>query len=122
MTSALCAQSDPDLWFQENTTPAQARALCRGCPLTEPCLQEALRSPVVGVWGATTTQERVGLRRRWGITLTAETGRRYNAALCRNGHDLTEPDAVYIIPHATRALPERRCVQCNRAARERRRG
>jgi WhiB family redox-sensing transcriptional regulator len=41
-----------------------ARAICDGCPVREPCLEHALeaREPA-GMWGGLTTPERAKLRR-----------------------------------------------------------
>jgi hypothetical protein len=103
---------NPDAWFHDTITPGQARRLCLGCPAQQPCLDYALHHPVVGVRGGTTPNQRSQLRRRAGITLP--TGATTAGALCRHGHDLTEPGAVYLIPHSDRATPERRCVQCDR--------
>lgn len=48
-----CQNGDADLWFAEEPAGLeQAKALCRGCPLQEPCLAEALgRGEPWGVWG-----------------------------------------------------------------------
>lgn len=60
---ALCAQTDPELFFPRGPA-AQAKRICRACPVIAECLCYALSSPVVlsGVWGATTERERRGLR------------------------------------------------------------
>lgn len=48
-----CQRNDPDLWFAEQQPQLlQAKALCQGCPLMDPCLQGALtRQEPWGVWG-----------------------------------------------------------------------
>jgi WhiB family transcriptional regulator, redox-sensing transcriptional regulator len=46
---------------------AQAKAICRGCPVRYPCLELALQAPDAsqyGIWGATNETERIQLRRR----------------------------------------------------------
>ena len=64
--SALCAQSDSETFFPEQgtNTGAEAKRLCRACPLLEPCRAYAMSNNVLGVWGATTYQERLEQRRR----------------------------------------------------------
>ncbi|GAA2494074.1 WhiB family transcriptional regulator [Streptomyces gobitricini] len=68
---AVCRDEDPDLFFPiGNTGPAvlqaeDAKAVCRRCPVREPCLEWALESgQEAGVWGATTEDERRALKRR----------------------------------------------------------
>ena len=59
---ALCAQTDPELWFPEigmGNMSKQAKRICAMCDVTEPCLNEALADPsLIGVWGQTTERER----------------------------------------------------------------
>ena len=61
---ALCAQTDPDLFFPESGHTVQtsaARLICIECPLTKECLEYALSIPSIedyGVWGATTQKDR----------------------------------------------------------------
>jgi len=44
-------------------TTARAKAICSGCPVTVQCLDFALADPdAVGIWGATTGQERRAMR------------------------------------------------------------
>ncbi|MFH8801861.1 WhiB family transcriptional regulator [Streptomyces sp. NPDC017936] len=68
---AVCRHEDPDLFFPIGTTgPAllqteQAKAVCRRCPVREPCLEWALETDqTLGVWGGTSETERRALRRR----------------------------------------------------------
>lgn len=63
--SALCAQSDPELWFPEKGgTSSAAIDTCRQCPVATQCLEFALaheRTSMVnvdGVWGGTTAKQR----------------------------------------------------------------
>ena len=42
--------------------PGPALAVCRSCPVREPCLAYALEHHEVGVWGGTTGRERRRLR------------------------------------------------------------
>lgn len=69
--SAACRTEDPDLFFPIGTTgPAllqieEAKAVCHGCPVREPCLDWALDAGQdIGVWGGTTETERRALKRR----------------------------------------------------------
>lgn len=58
---------NPDLFFPavaEDLEPA--RSVCRSCPVSGPCLAEALsRAEVDGVWGDTTGAERRLMRAVW---------------------------------------------------------
>lgn len=108
--------ADPDAWFQDSTTPPQARELCRLCPtpIRDACLNYAIPRPVVGVWGGTTPGERARIRRDLGIPLRWETVAEKAQSMCNRGHDLTLPDAVMFIPRPDRTSPERRCRECHR--------
>lgn len=57
---ALCAQSDPDLWFEERTILArEAISICSQCPVMEECRQFAIDNDVdYGIWGGMTTAQR----------------------------------------------------------------
>jgi hypothetical protein len=46
---------------------ARAAAACERCDVREPCLAEALRWTVGGIWAGTTPAERAWMRRRLGI-------------------------------------------------------
>lgn len=68
---ATCRHEDPDLFFPIGTTgPAllqteQAKAVCRRCPVREPCLEWAMETDqTLGVWGGTSETERRALKRR----------------------------------------------------------
>lgn len=64
MVDALCAQIDADLWFPEvGGSGAEAKKVCRRCPVREQCLALALESREWGVWGGTTERDRARLRR-----------------------------------------------------------
>jgi len=64
--SAVCAQTDPDLWHPARGRGGQsraARALCASCPLLDPCRVYALGDPdLTGVWGGLTAAQRARLR------------------------------------------------------------
>lgn len=63
---ALCAQTDPDLFFPEvgERNPA-AKAVCGRCAVREQCLAFAMgnREPY-GIWGGLSADERKKLRTR----------------------------------------------------------
>ncbi|WP_028708624.1 WhiB family transcriptional regulator [Propionicicella superfundia] len=68
---AACLNEDPELFFPVgNTGPAlmqiaEAKKVCRTCPVREPCLQWALDAGQDhGVWGGMSEDERRALRRR----------------------------------------------------------
>lgn len=61
-----CAQDPlPDKWVdpgRDHQAIALMKRICDRCPLKGPCLQFALTFDCVGVWGGTTTRERLVLR------------------------------------------------------------
>ncbi|ANZ35288.1 WhiB family transcriptional regulator [Lentzea guizhouensis] len=66
-----CKYEDPELFFATgNSGPAllqiaEAKAVCRRCPVTSECLAWALESGQdAGVWGGMTEDERRNLKRR----------------------------------------------------------
>jgi WhiB family transcriptional regulator, redox-sensing transcriptional regulator len=63
---ALCAQSDPEVWFPETGgSPHAAQAVCARCPIAARCFDVALtRNELTGIWGGTTPNQRRALRRR----------------------------------------------------------
>ena len=68
---AVCREEDPELFFPiGNTGPAilqieEAKAVCRRCPVIEPCLKWALETGQdSGVWGGTSEDERRAIKRR----------------------------------------------------------
>lgn len=65
--AALCAQTDPDLFFpayRANSFARLARRICASCPVRAECLDYALGYPDLdGIWAGTTPRERQRLRR-----------------------------------------------------------
>ncbi|MED7923575.1 WhiB family transcriptional regulator [Nonomuraea sp. LP-02] len=62
---AACLDQDPELFFpisMEGPSQSQveeAKAVCRGCPVREPCLAYALSTrQAYGVWGGTDPEQR----------------------------------------------------------------
>lgn len=69
---AACLGCNPDLWFPErgDSAPAQtAIKVCHGCPVKAECLHEHIWERT-GIFGATTPEQRVKLRR--GLRLTRQ--------------------------------------------------
>jgi len=65
---ALCAEIPGDLWFPEvggsSKETAAAKEVCGRCPVKAMCLEEALLNKEMhGIWGQTTPQERLALRK-----------------------------------------------------------
>ena len=61
---ALCAQTDPELWFPEmgesRVLIAAAKRICNQCPVKDECLEEGIETyPASGIWGGYTIR---GLR------------------------------------------------------------
>jgi WhiB family transcriptional regulator, redox-sensing transcriptional regulator len=71
---AACQGHDPELWFPEAPRPgrwnlaaaAEAKQVCRGCPVTEACLSHAIRANEAGIWGGMSETERQTLRAKKG--------------------------------------------------------
>ncbi|MEU9706213.1 WhiB family transcriptional regulator [Streptomyces sp. NPDC047981] len=68
MQDSLCSAA-PDLFFpvgtgaRTNRQAAAAKALCRRCPVIEPCRAWALSTgPLHGIWGGMTRADRRQLR------------------------------------------------------------
>ncbi|MFJ3497829.1 WhiB family transcriptional regulator [Streptomyces sp. NPDC086091] len=75
---AACREEDPELFFPIGTTgialvqAEEARAVCRRCPVRQPCLNWALASGQPdGVWGGMSESERRNLKRRAARARTA---------------------------------------------------
>ena len=76
-----CMKVDPEVFFPElpekekgeritgqerrtyNIAVNGAKRVCDSCVFAEPCLEYALTTSVVGIWGATTERERHNIRR-----------------------------------------------------------
>jgi WhiB family transcriptional regulator, redox-sensing transcriptional regulator len=63
-SEAACRGMDTDLFFPRRGEPAEpAKAVCRSCPVREPCAELAADlhlggEPVHGIWGATSARDR----------------------------------------------------------------
>lgn len=69
-TDALCREEDPELFFPKGydgpwqLAIAEAKSVCRRCPVVEQCLQFALAEDIPsGIFGGLTDKERASLRR-----------------------------------------------------------
>lgn len=63
---ALCAQTDPEIFFPEEDwqTARKAKTICARCDVRAACLAYALRNRETdGVWGGLAPKERQRLRR-----------------------------------------------------------
>ncbi len=68
--SAACRHADPELFFPIGpvalTEIRQAKAVCAGCQVRQPCLAYALiAGQRFGIWGGCDEDERRVLHRRW---------------------------------------------------------
>lgn len=66
LNDALCAQTDPELFFPEKGNSAEpAKAICRKCPVQMQCLEWALKNNEQhGIWGGLSAPEREKLQKR----------------------------------------------------------
>jgi WhiB family redox-sensing transcriptional regulator len=103
---AMCTQTDPDAFYPElGESTGPARAVCRICPVSAPCLQYAIdNGEEWGIWGGLSERERRGLRRD-------PAGR----DLCKKELHLMEGGNVL-----TDAAGVRRCAACKAASQSRR--
>lgn len=63
---ALCAQTDPEIFFPEKgESSARAKRVCKLCPVRRECLLYAIENnEPYGVWGGYPTRERQRLKWR----------------------------------------------------------
>lgn len=69
LPDAKCKNEDPDIWYDRDRQ-AEARAICRGCPERQACLDWAITTEARGgIWGGLDEDERKGksalMTRRW---------------------------------------------------------
>jgi WhiB family redox-sensing transcriptional regulator len=51
--------------LEKQAREARAKAICRACPVLEPCLEFAMETnQKYGIWGGLTDKERASLKRR----------------------------------------------------------
>ena len=64
---ALCAETDPELFFPEvgGATAALAKQVCAACEVQTECLEYAMEHREVrGIWGGMTERQRDQLRKQ----------------------------------------------------------
>lgn len=64
--AALCAQTDPEIFFPEQGgSTREAKRVCGACQVSDQCLAWALARQVnpTGVWGGATERERRRMKR-----------------------------------------------------------
>ena len=64
---AACRGRDKNFWFPDVgrvDDVKRAKAICDGCSVRTECLNWALKHEDHGIWGATTPDERVTIRRK----------------------------------------------------------
>lgn len=76
MAEGNCANQDPDRFFPSDGVGVEkAKKICDGCPVTEPCLEYALRNRIDhGVWGGCSERQRrriLKARREAGLAVRA---------------------------------------------------
>lgn len=83
LSDALCAQTDPELFFPDkfdNSYAHLAKKICAQCPVQIDCLDWAIRNKEEhGIWGGTTPRERqtlirIGRKPGSPITINANRG------------------------------------------------
>ncbi|MFC5384281.1 WhiB family transcriptional regulator [Arcanobacterium hippocoleae] len=75
MEDALCAQTDPDIFYPEKGgSTAPATSICQGCAVRAQCLEYAITNDIRhGIWGGTSDNDRKRIARERRI---AQGGRR----------------------------------------------
>lgn len=103
---AACHGMDTNIWFSDS--PTFAKIICERCLVRDACLEDAIKTKSVGVWGGTTAYEREGIvRKRNGPAKRREK--------CPQGHKMTEANTTW------RANGTQSCKTCADAYLERRR-
>lgn len=65
MADALCAQTDPEVFFPElGGSAREAKKVCAQCPVLARCRSYALEHQEKGIWGGTSDRDRALLRRQ----------------------------------------------------------
>jgi len=110
---AACRGEDPRLFDAVSALRAEAALrICKGCPVKEACLKEALNEAVNpdGVWGGTTQLERRKLRRHGTLAPVPEGMAAINAAKthCKRNHEFTPENTRWSNGH-------RSCKTCYNA-------
>lgn len=66
MQDALCAETDPEIFFPEKgQSSREAKLICGQCDVRAQCLDYALEDrDLLGVWGGTAPREREEIRKQ----------------------------------------------------------
>jgi WhiB family redox-sensing transcriptional regulator len=70
---AACKGIHTDVFFPEgppntiDNSTQYAKNICASCPVSAPCLKQALDEDMSGIWGGTTEQERKAIRLNIGL-------------------------------------------------------
>ena len=75
--NANCIDADPEIFFSDTETLRltarsikEAKSVCAECSVSNECLQYALQdNGLMGIWGGTTSRERLALRRTTTIPI-----------------------------------------------------
>ena len=92
MLSAVCAQTDSELFFPDKgESNRAAKQICAGCPVRDECLEHAMEhGEPFGVWGGLSEHERRGLTRtRADYTHHCVCGARFRSAVSLAAHRAT---------------------------------
>lgn len=75
MLEGACVYADTDIFFPVGSSmkalkkASEAKAICAECPVLSECLEYAIRTNQdSGIWGGTTEEERISLRREFRKT------------------------------------------------------
>jgi WhiB family redox-sensing transcriptional regulator len=70
-----CASEDPELFYAQETETtalyideARAKAICKSCPYVIQCLEYAIKTSEIGIWGGTTEGQRTRLKKQMKAT------------------------------------------------------
>lgn len=78
MEDALCAQTDPDIFYPEKGgSTAPATSVCNNCSVRAECLEYAVSNDIRhGIWGGTSDNDRKRMARERRLRLAAQGGSR----------------------------------------------
>jgi WhiB family redox-sensing transcriptional regulator len=110
VAGALCAQTDPELFFPEKGHPARiAKAICAKCDVIDDCRAYALEQDVAalqGVWGGLTQGERRKIRADLGLNVALQpcgTRAAYIRHRANDEHPCDDCQRANVDYHAARA-------------------
>ena len=78
MEDALCAQTDPDIFYPEKGgSTAPATSVCNNCAVRAECLEYAVSNDIRhGIWGGTSDNDRKRMARERRVGRAAQGGSR----------------------------------------------